>query len=793
MTALRSLIRTPLFTIAAIATLALGIGTNTAMFSVVNGVLLAPLRYPDADRVVVIPAQNPSRDEFESSATPVDLLEWREQAPSFEAIAGFQYDYYNLTKLRTPVQVTGGRTTEDFFKVHGVAPALGRTWEPRDCRVESPPVIVIGHSLWKDQLGGGASIIGKSVIVNDIPHEVIGVMPAGFRDLYGGEELWTPIPLNGPEAQIRGARSWTASGRLRPGVTVEGANAEIRTLTAAQEKARPDVNTGWTASVIPARNVLVKDVNRGLLLLWSASTCLLLLTAVNVAGLVLSRAQSRRREIGIRVALGSTRFDLFRLFLVEGLAIALAGGALGAFLAWLGIPLLTQFLPDWFPRTEEIAINGNVLVFTLAVSVAVGIIFALLPALTRDATADPARGLKSVGDDARSRRLRTALMVGEIALSLVLLSGAGLMFRSFLRIQSVPSGMRTQGLAAFVLNVSETRYPTREARAAYYHALLERVRATPGVAAASLSQTTPFTWGMPYEFEVSGHASPETVKANAYLDSIDAEYFATSGIGLRAGRVFSTRDVAGTPLVMIINEALARKYFGDENPIGQRIVLTQLKDTPTAEIVGVVGDVKRSGLTEATPLQLYLPYEQRAHVFSTIFYRAANGDAATAGKSVERAIWSVNPDQTIGRMLNMDTLAASSATVPRLRFVLLAVFSVLALVLAAVGLYGLIAYAVGTRTREIGIRMALGAQANHVFKLVVAEGARVVGFGIILGVLGTLALSELAAGIVFGVSPRDPVVLILVSMVLGAVGLIAAAIPARRATRIDPNVALRGE
>ncbi len=794
MKTIRSLAKSPLFTLAAVATLALGIGANTAVFSVLHSVVLAPLPYPDADRIVLLPAVNRARGIEDSTVTTTDLNEWRTQATSATAVGGLQFHYYNLTKLPTPLQVTGGRTSDDYFKVLAVKPLLGRGIEPRDCRVGSPPVAVLGHAVWANSFGADPNIIGRTVVADDKPTEIVGVMPAGFRDLYGITDLWVPLALDGPDAGAAGERTWLASARLKPGVPMAQARKEFETLAAAQARSRPEVNGGWTVRLTPAREALVEGVDTGLILLGGAGACLLLITCANVGGLVLARAQARRREVAIRTALGATRLDLVKQFLAEGLVLALAGGTLGAVIARLGVPLLVSVLPGWFPRTDEIAVNGTTLAVTAAVAMLTGILFGLLPVLGRRVPASPGRDLGARGSESGGAgRARAGLMVAEIALSVMLLAGAGLMVRSFLEIRAVPAGIRAVGLTGMVLNLSESRYPDRPARRVFYDAMLERVRAVSGVRDASLTRTTPFSWGSPTQFEIAGRPAAAGESNTALFDSIDPGFLQTMGTPLRAGRPLQPTDEANAPLVILISEAMAKKYFPDTNAIGQTLRLPQALNQPTAEIVGIVGDVKRGGLTAATPLQMYVSYKQIPPAFATLMVRSAGNDPAPLVKAVQKAIWAVNPDQPIGQVINMEALVSNSAGVPRLGLILFGTFAAVALVLAAVGLYGLIAYSVGARTREIGIRMALGAQSREIFRMILREGGVLVGIGLALGLVASLALARLMAGLVFGIAPTDPVSFALVVLVLGLVALAAAALPARRATRIDPNAALRAE
>jgi putative ABC transport system permease protein len=791
---MRSLLKSPLFTLSAIATLALGIGANTAVFSVLHSVVLAPLPFPAEDRLVVLPSSNAALGVNNGGVSADDLLEWRDQNRHFTAVAGHRYYYFNITKITPPLQVSGARTTDDFFKIMGIAPQLGRTWEPRDFQPGAAPVCILGHAVWAGSYGADPNIIGRTIYIDDKAVEVVGVMPAGFRDVYGATDLWTPEPLSGPAATPGGGRWWAGVAQLKPGADLAQARAEIQTIAAAQAKARPERNAGWTADVQPARRALVEGIDTGLALLGGAGACLLLITCANVGGLVIARAQSRGREVAIRSALGATRFDLFRQFLAEGLALGLAGGALGVLLAWVGVPLIVHLLPAWFPRTNEISVNSTTLAVTALLSTLTGIVFGVLPVLGSRRYIEPARNLQSRGDSPGVGRARRGLMIAEVALSVILLTGAGLMVRSFLQIQNVPPGIQARGLIGMAVYPTESRYTNRAERKLFFEAVLEKVRAVPGVTMASITRTTPFTWGITTPFEITGRPTSPGETPVAYLDSVDPDFLRTMGIPLRAGRQLVESDVETSPMVMIINEAMAKKYFPNQNPVGQTLTLTDYPGKPTLEIVGVSGDVRRAGLTSTTPVQMYVSYRQLSPPFATIMLRGAPLIAPAAlVKSVHRAIWSVNPDQPIGPEIDMQTLVENSVGVPRLGLILFGIFAGVALLLAAVGLYGIIAYSVGSRTREIGIRMALGAQARQIFSLILREGGMLVGIGLALGLVASLALSRLMSNLLFGISPTDPLSFLLVIPLLALVAFLATSLPARRATRIDPNTALRSE
>ncbi|MBS0660488.1 MAG: ABC transporter permease [Verrucomicrobia bacterium] len=784
----RSLAKSPLFTLAAVATLALGIGANTAVFSVLHSVVLAPLPYGESDRIVLLPAENRTKKIERGSLTREDLDQFR-AGRSFSAVAGMYFYYYNITGISAPAQVTAANTSEDYFKVYGVAAALGRTWEPRDFQAGAAPAAVIGHSLWQTRMGGDRNVVGKTIQLDDKPYTVVGVMPPRFRDLFGINDLWVASPTT-----QYAERSWNSLARLKSGVTLTTARAEVETLAAGLARSQPATHEGWTITPVLAQSAVVDGIDTGLLLLGGAGACLLLITCANVGGLVLARAQARRREVAIRLALGATRGDLARQFLGEGLVLAVLGGGLGALLAHLGVPLLVEVLPSWFPRSDEIAVNAAALAVTGVVSTLTGVLFGLLPVLQARRTVDPSRDLAArTGDAPGAGRARSGLLVAELALSVVLLCGAGLMIRSIVEVQQVPAGIRADGLHAMVLNLSPVRYTDRPARRQFFDALLERVRTVPGLQSASLSRTTPFTWGITAEIEIDGRAAEAGETRRAFFDSVDAEYFQTTGMSLKLGRLLQRTDDANAPWVVVINEAMSKRYFNGADAIGRTLRLTDVSGKPTVQIVGIVNDVKRNGLVSDTPLQMYISYQQLPPPFATLMVRPDPKSVPAVLQAVQKAIWSLQPDQPIGQTIDMAALVASSAGVPRLGMILFAIFAAVALALAAVGLYGLIAYSVGARTREIGVRMALGASTRDIFRLIVREGGVLVGIGLAIGLVAALATARLMAGLVFGISPLDPLSFGLVIPVLIGVAFVAAALPARRATKIDPNVALRSE
>lgn len=792
--AFRSLAKSAGFTATAIIVLALGIGASTAIFSVVHGVLLAPLRYADAHELVQIRSVHP--EQGASALAPATFVDLAQQTQSFSAVAAQRYDYVNLTKVDAPTRLTGTQATADYFKLWGVAPLLGRTWNNDEARNGAVPVVVLSDGLWRSQLNARADIVGETVMLDDVAHTVIGVMPASFNDPWGNAQLWRPIPSDGTEATNRAARFWSGFGRLRDGVSPEQANAELATLAQRLQAAHGEHYRGWSLDQVDLQEQVVGNFRVGLLVVLGGVGCVLLITCANVAGLSVVRALGRRKEFAVRAALGASGTQLMRQLLLESLLLASAGGVLGVMLALWGVSGIQAFIGDgWLPRIGEIAVNTPVLFAALALSLGTGLVFGLAPAWhaartdANDALKENA-GRGSAGP--ASHRLRSGLVVLEIALALVLLIGAGLLGRSLNGILGKSPGMRTEQMLSVGLSLSVKKYDSADKMREFYRRVEERVAAVPGVAAVGLSQTVPFTWGIPvtlFPLEHAGTAAADKAPSSFY-DSVNADYHRAAGIPLLNGRFFSPSDDAKAQPVAIISEATARQLFGSTDVVGK--VLTN-GSTLKVEVVGVVGDVWRSGLAaNEVPLQIYRPSMQRPPAFATLMIQTQVRPDAVA-KAVQQAIWDVDPDQAIGTVNTVDRLVAATITQPRLYLSLFGLFAGLALLLAAIGLYGLIAYGVTQRTREFGVRIALGASRQDVLHLVLREGALLAGLGLLLGLLGAALGTPFLREMIYGVSLHDPLVFLVVPALLFAVTVTASLLPARRATRVDPMVALRSD
>lgn len=790
--AARRLLRSPGYALVAVTVLALGLGAATAIFSVVHAVLLSPLAYADSAALVQIRAQHPQQGY--SPLAPATFGDLTARAKSFSAVAAQTYDYVNLTRSGPPALVTGVQATADYFRLFGVAPRHGRVWNADEARDGAGPVVVLGERLWQTQYGGRVDLIGQAIIIDDTPHTVLGVMPAAFEDPWGNAALWRPARIGGNTLQNRSSRTWSTFARLAPDVTLPAAQAELAALGRQLAQEHPQHYQGWTLAAADLLGLVVADYRQGLWVLVGAVGCVILITCANVAGLNIVRASARRKELAIRTALGASRRQLLTELLLESLLLAAAGGALGLLAGSWGVDLITSVLPGWLPRADEIAVRLPILLTLLGLTAATGLAFGLAPGFAA-ARADAQEALKdgrgSTGPAAR--RLRSGLVVAEIVLALVLLVGAGLFGRNLVQILNRASGFDTARVLSLTLLPTEKRYDTAEKRADFYRRVLAEVAAVPGVESAAFTQTSPFRWGIPitlFPVASTGDGADEN-QPQVYYDSVSTDYFRTIGNPIVAGRPFTDADVAGGKPVVIVSAATARRYFGEAPAVGRQ--LTNGGPNPVRfEIVGVASDILRDGLADQVPLQVYRPLAQRPTAFGTLMIRTALPPDSLA-KSVQAAVWRVDPDIPAADIAPMARVAQGTIFRPRLYLALFALFSALALTLAGIGLYGLIAYSVAQRTREFGIRTALGASPAAIQNLILREGGRLVLAGLGLGLLGALATSHLIGQLLLADSTRDPLVFGGVTGLLAAVALAACLLPARRAARLNPLDALRRE
>jgi putative ABC transport system permease protein len=793
--AFRQLTKSPGFAAVTILTLALSIGACTAIFSVVNAVLLRPLDYPDPARLVVIrETQLPEFPEF--SVSPPNYLDWEKQTKSFENLAAYSGSRINLTGDGEPQQLIGVKATARYFDVYGIKPALGRTFLPEEDAPGKNHVVVLSYPFWHRVFGGAADVVGRPIQLNGEPYTVVGIAPLGFG-IASKVDAWMPMAFDPKETanDNRGAHYLNVAGRLRPGVTVAQAEAELKVLAAQLATQYPDSNKGWGIFMMPLQDYSVRDVRTVLYTLLGAVGCVLLIACANIANLLLARATARHREISIRAALGASRARLVRQLLTESVLLALCGGLAGMLLARWGLDALLALAPANLPRVTDIHLDAGVLVFSLALSVITGLVFGIAPAWLA-ARADVNEALKqgsrgSTEGGARGR-LRSALVVIEVTFALMLLGGAGLLARSFMQLAHVDPGFTPENATVLRLSLPQKKYALPEQQTAFADALLERMKTLPGVQAAGLTHSMPLVSDYVLGFNIEGRPAiaPSDLPSTNYY-AVTPEYFRAMGIRLVRGRIFTARDDAKAPRVAIINETMARQHFPNEDPIGKRINITNGPDT-WREIVGIVGDIKQYGVDKATSNQSYEPFAQVPFSSLNVVIRTSGPPAALLG-AIRPTVYAVDKDQPIGAIRPLEEIMADSIARQRFAMTLLTVFSLVALVIAAVGIYGVMAYSVVQRTGEFGIRMALGAQQRDVLRLVLAQGGRLVGLGLIIGLAATLAASRAMGSMLFNTSAQDPLTLGTITLLLAAVALVACLLPASRATKVNPIEALRAE
>jgi putative ABC transport system permease protein len=802
--AFRQLIRHPAFSLIAILALALGIGANTAIFSVVNAVLVRPLPYRAPEQLVWLWGTNPLNDIPKESASYPDFKDWREQAQSFQAMAGFA----NAAPILTggdaePERLPGAVVIGDFFTILGVEPVLGRKFLPEENEQGKNRVALLSHELWQKRFAGDPKIVGQQMIVNGNPHTIVGVMPADFQHpaaaVRKAVQLWLPLAVSDNMRQSRRGDFLSVIARLKPEATIDRARAEMKGIAARLEKQYPDSNTAWGVIVESVHETITGDIRPALLLLLGAVAFLLLIACANVANLLLSRASSRQREISIRAALGASRGRVVRQLLTENLLLSLAGGALGLLFAVWGIQALLALSPGNIPRLQSIGIDGEVLLFTLGVSLVTGVIFGLAPALAaskpnlNDALKE---GGRSAAESSGGRRLRNALAVAEIALSLVLLVGAGLLIRSFVHLQQVKPGFNPRHLLTVELSLPTAKYKEDPQVIQFFDQLQSAIRQQPGVEGATISTDLPLGGDADFlAFSVEGRQlAPTDRTPDAESRVIDPEYFRTLEIPLRRGRLLDNRDTEGVPDAVVINETLARKYFAGQDPLGKRITFgdPQAADAQWYNIVGIVSDVHGTRLNEAPYAQLYTSYRQTPRRAFTLIVRTA-GQPAVMLTSIREQIWGLDRQQPLYNVRTMDEVLAQAMARPRFNMMLITILAGVALVLAAVGIYGVISYSVTQRTHEIGVRVALGASTRDVLKLVIGQGMLLAGTGLALGLIAAFAVTRVMASLLFSVSATDPLTYFGLAGLLGGIALLACYVPARRATKVNPVTALRAE
>lgn len=787
----RMLLKQPSFTAIAVSTLALGIGANTAIFSVVNAVLLRPLPFKDSDRLVMV--WNRGAEAAGGDRTPLsvaDLLDWRTQNRSFESVGAFQNGSFNYSGGDIPEQVRGVSVTANFLSLLGVGVQLGRDFQASDEKAGAQRVVLLSDHFWRSHFGADKQIVGRNLNLSGVSTTIIGVMPANLDFPNKAVELWRAIQLEQPTR--RGPYFLTGVARLKPGVKIPQAQADVQTMTSSFEKQHFNFN------VLPVNDYIVGNVRPALMALLVAVTLVLLIAAVNVANLTLVRAASRVKELSIRTALGASRARIIRRLLTESLLLAFAGGALGTLCAVWGTSLLVRLAPENLPRLDQIRIDGSVLGWTALVSLITGLVFGLTPAWQssrlnlNEALRD---GGRNTTESLGKRRWRNLFVITELALAVMLLTGAGLLIKSLWRLQQVDLGIRPEQVLTMQLALRGQRYEKPEQVRDFSSRLIEQTRSLPGVRAAAVSNSLPpDDTDFSSDFTIEGRAATSNKEPQiAYFTKVSPEYFQALGIPLRSGRSFTGADTADAPQVALINETFQHRFFPGEDPIGKRLNLGNAREPDWNQIVGVVGDVKYNGVADDVQPALYLAAQQSPMWGIALVINCDVADPLSLTTAVQREIRKLDPELPVTQVSTMEQRLSKAIAEPRFRTTLIAMFAAVALVLACVGIYSVISYSVTQRTHEIGIRMALGAGRRDVLMLVIGQGAWLAIIGVASGWGGAFALTRLMASLLFGVKPTDTTTFIGVPLGLICVALLACYIPARRATRVDPLVALRYE
>jgi len=793
----RMLRKSPGFTTVAVLTLALGIGANTVMFSVVNGILLRPLPYPDSGQLMTVVSVGTKNHEIMESVSAADFPFVKEQTDVFDGLALYGYATLTLTGQGEPEQFAGGAAAPELISLLGVKPLLGRNFLPDEVTPGKSHVVILSHRLWQRRFGGDPAIIGKSVELSEQLYAVIGVMPPGFAFPSAKSELWLPLALHGEEATSHGWRTRRMLARLKPGADLARAQLELDTVGARLARQFPQ-DRAWGFKIMPLKDSIVGGLGHALLLLLGASAFVLLIACANLANLFLSRGRAREREMAIRFSVGATRLRVVRQLLTESLIIAAIGGALGLLFAPLGTDFIRAIAPPGIPRLDQISVDGQVLCFVFFASMLTGLLFGVPPAIQiskpnvntalKEGWQTKPAGLGLL----QAHRTRSALVVAEIALAMVLMSGALLLIRSLWKLVNVNPGFDPRNLLTMELSVTSRKYQDDKAQTAYFNQIVENVAGIPGVKSAALASGSPLYMNMSVGFDFSGRPSRVGESPQAGFEIVSPDYFRTLGIRFIQGRPFTLRESENSPAVMIVNQSFAHRYLTGQDAMGKKIHIGWGKDEAgtDAQIVGVVNDLTPDNRPWPVMYVSYLQFGGNGYM--NLMVRTATNPLALAD-AVRRRIWSVNSEQPVSNICTVEQNLSTTASEPRFHTLLLGTFAGLALALALVGIYGVMSYTVIQRTHEIGIRMALGAARLDILRLVTQQGLVFAALGLAIGLGLSLALTRLLRTLLFEVQPTDSLALWMASAVIAGMALLAGFLPARRATKVDPMVALRYE